>query len=75
MKRNCRPSRTCAAPRYCLALALVFTACFASYAQKTHRFLNNQQNIEEGHRGYVTMLRIGKDKEYPGVHTGPPQQT
>ena len=35
MERNWLLSRTGAALKYCFAMVLVFTACFASYAQKT----------------------------------------
>lgn len=34
---------------------------------EVHKFLNDQQNIDESHQVYMTLLRIGKDKQYPGV--------
>ncbi len=35
--------------------------------REIYKFINDQQRINEGHRAYLMMSRIGKDKEYPGV--------
>jgi hypothetical protein len=32
-----------------------------------YKVMNDQRRIDEAHRAYMMMSRIGKDKEYPGV--------
>ncbi len=32
-----------------------------------HRAINDPRKIDEGHRAYLTMLRIGKGENYPGA--------
>lgn len=35
--------------------------------KEIYKAINDQQGIDEAHRAYMMMSRIGKDKEYPGV--------
>ncbi len=35
--------------------------------REIYKFINDQGRIDEAHRVYLMMQRIGKDKEYPGV--------
>jgi len=35
--------------------------------KEIYKAINDQQGIDEAHRAYMMMQRIGKDKEYPGV--------
>ncbi len=36
--------------------------------REIYKLINDQQRIDEGHRAYMMMSHIGKDKEYTGVN-------